>query len=109
MRARFSPPNDLELRGNSSELAALRRKLEDDSSSSFQLQLEPHDPQPYSQALAVLSIDFDDGPVRVGISGGRISLSGSRDNIKRFASFLDIRPGEHNHYEYYPVLGFDIS
>lgn len=102
MRASFTPPKDLTLEGDASELAELRLVLEDGLESALHVKLKPHDPKPYDQALEDLVVQVANGPTVVAISGSQLSIAGARENIERFASFLNVLPGEHGHYECYP-------
>ena len=101
MIARYSDPNALELAGDSDELERLRSEISKSSFVEWSEGLRQHDPAPYSLALERLLIRSTEGPVQVIVIGAALRITGSRENLSRFATFLSPEPGGHQHFEYY--------
>jgi hypothetical protein len=63
------------------------------------------DPRPYDRLLAALEVVASSGPVRVGVAGDTLSVSGSPDMLGRLATFLEFpegaAAGTHRHHEWW--------
>ena len=106
MRAHWTAPLDLALVGSESELCDLRLRvlaLAKGEGQEVQVRLASQsDPEPYCRLLSSLRIEVDDGPTLVDVRvGSELHVCGAPQSLAKFASFLDLQPGVHSHYEFY--------
>jgi len=107
MKLLFSPPSELAIVGITSELGDLREgisRLASNQVGTFSITAEfGFDPAPYTEHLRRLRIEISDGPTLVHVDKeGSLSIHGSPESLSKFASFIDVRPGDHTHFEYFP-------
>ena len=107
MKLLFSPPSELAIVGITSELGELREgiiRLASNQDGTFTMAAESDfDPAPYTEHLRRLRIEISDGPTLVYVDNeGDLSIIGSPESLSKFASFIDVRLGDHTHFEYFP-------
>jgi hypothetical protein len=97
---------ELELSGSIAELRRVATALTGlAAGEGRRFAADPTDPAPYLSVLASLEATASEGPVRVRIAGDALLVSGSPDELRRFASFLEFcdgdPPGTHHHHEWW--------
>lgn len=100
--------NDADISGTAPELESIRLRvlrLINSADHFFQVAaaIRAH-PDPYERVLRWLRVVRGSGPSRVQINGESLVVTGSDDNLARFASWFtfspEAGPGEHGHYEH---------
>ena len=106
MRIRYSPPSQLEIRARENELRELARALSLGSPREFSAE-QDRGPAPYQVNLRAIQVAATGGPAEIEVRGTDVSITGSQENLKRLAKFVQSAiQSDHSHFEWFAGNAF---
>jgi hypothetical protein len=118
IKIRYSASSSLNISGDIETLQALQHNilaLIETEGPDLTVEADTaFDPAPYAEAIPKLVVCREQGPTKVKVTADPVVLvSGSAENLKRFASCFDFGLGgifgSHQHYEYFEGHPFNIA
>lgn len=96
---------EIEVAGNYDELIRIEQLITDIQSSEIFETDQSANPHPYDYLLSSLKINVTKGSTCISINDNDLIVTGSKDNLQKFASFFHFNKSEskdsHNHFEYF--------